>query len=37
MQPAPAELTFDPATGARLRLTVTDAATGRTEMLLPDS
>ena len=36
-QPVPAELTFDPATGALRRLTITDAATGRTEMLLPES
>ncbi|MDI6105554.1 hypothetical protein QLQ12_43930 [Actinoplanes sp. NEAU-A12] len=36
-QPVPAELTFDPATGALRRLTITDAATGRTEMLLPGS
>lgn len=36
-RPVPAELTFDPATGALRRLTITDAATGRTEMLLPES
>jgi hypothetical protein len=36
-RPVLAELTFHPATGALRRLTITDAATGRTEMLLPQS